>query len=63
MGNFPIVKHAAQFFGRTVQKVLLFFREFRGGHRRKFAPVGTPAEQFTVPPDSTCLKRFTFRVR
>ncbi len=53
----PVVDHAAGFFGRAVQKRLLFRRQRQRPDGVELVPVRAPGEQFSVPADRAGIER------
>ncbi|MNL38453.1 hypothetical protein D3C87_1606670 [compost metagenome] len=61
MGDLEVVRHAARFFYRTINKGLFFSSEARLRVVVQFFPVRVALEQIAFPPGSARVDCFFFR--
>ena len=63
MRDLPFIDHAAQFFGRPIDKRLFFRRQFRGRIIQQLVPIRFAAEQIAIPPNGAGFECFLFGLR
>ena len=63
MGDLEVVRHAARFFNRAVDKGLLFCGQARLRVVVQLFPVRVTAKQIAFPPGGTCVDGLFFRAR